>query len=459
MEKRQGVSRGKKGIKGAGQHICIDRMSVLPDDLLVHILSFLTLKEAAATSILSSRWRYLWTFTPKLEFDGIESLLELELCEGKQINMLLKQKRSAYVKWVNDILASHKNSNIEVFKVLFSLDDVYEDDIGKWIRYALARKVQTLELNLKGTYGCHTHGEYYSFPNELLCNSTDFKFLKSISMDSVDVDGEALEFLLCNCPLLENLSVSQSRDLSSLYIYGSSRSLKRLEIIDCQELGSIEIHDSNLVCLNYEGPRIHIVLEGVPHLVEMSLGGALTYYIQDVISLFSRQLPLLEILTIDVIEDNFSWQVSEMFCSAVKMSNLKQLVVKFRLCEDQSLLPLTNIIRASPCLQRFVLEGMWSGTIEAVEREVEKVSTSKYVHLKEIELLGYYGRTSDLEFFMHLLENCVSLEKIVVDPHDTFRPSLKFKEAYEKEEKEVRARTVEQLRNKVPPLLNFTILE
>ncbi|KAL7099083.1 hypothetical protein ACP275_09G059600 [Erythranthe tilingii] len=446
-------------------------MSVLPDDIMVHILSFLTLKEAAATSILSSPWRYLWTFTPKLEFDGIESLSELELSEGKQIDILLKKKRSAYVKWVNNILGSHKNSknsNIEVFKVLFSLDDVYEDDIGKWIllrelrnhiRYALASKVQTLELNLKGAYGCHTHGEYYSFPNELLCNSTDFKFLKSISMDGVDVDGEALEFLLCNYPLLENLYVSQSRDLSSLYIYGSSRSLKRLEIIDCQELGSIEIRDSNLVCLNYEGPRIHIVLEDVPHLVEMSLGGALTYYIEDVISLFSRQLPLLEILTIDVSEDEFSWQESEMFCSAVKMSNLKQLVVKFGLCEDQSLLPLTNIIRASPCLQRFVLEGMWSGTIEVVEREVEKVSTSKYVHLKEIELLGYYGRTSNLEFIMHLLENCVSLEKIVVDPHDTFRPSLKFKEAYEKEEKEVRARTVEQLRNKVPPLLNFTILE
>ncbi|XP_071902891.1 uncharacterized protein [Coffea arabica] len=41
-------------------HSNIDR---LPDDILITILSLLTVEEAAATSILSRRWRYLWMHT------------------------------------------------------------------------------------------------------------------------------------------------------------------------------------------------------------------------------------------------------------------------------------------------------------------------------------------------------------------------------------------------------------
>ncbi|GKE29301.1 F-box domain containing protein [Tanacetum coccineum] len=46
----------------------IDRLSNLPDDLIHKILSFVGIKCAIELSALSSRWRYIWTSMPYLDF-------------------------------------------------------------------------------------------------------------------------------------------------------------------------------------------------------------------------------------------------------------------------------------------------------------------------------------------------------------------------------------------------------
>ncbi|KAG5535072.1 hypothetical protein RHGRI_023001 [Rhododendron griersonianum] len=46
----------------------VDRISELPDPILVHILSLLPIKQAIRTEFLSTRWKSLWTCTPTLIF-------------------------------------------------------------------------------------------------------------------------------------------------------------------------------------------------------------------------------------------------------------------------------------------------------------------------------------------------------------------------------------------------------
>ncbi|XP_019082940.1 PREDICTED: putative F-box/FBD/LRR-repeat protein At3g59240 [Camelina sativa] len=47
----------------------IDTISDLPEALICHILSFLNIKEAALTSLLSQKWRYLFAYRPNLDFE------------------------------------------------------------------------------------------------------------------------------------------------------------------------------------------------------------------------------------------------------------------------------------------------------------------------------------------------------------------------------------------------------
>jgi len=58
----------------------VDRISTLHDSILCHILSFLLTKHAAATIILSKRWKSLWLLVLTLLADRINTLPNSVLC-------------------------------------------------------------------------------------------------------------------------------------------------------------------------------------------------------------------------------------------------------------------------------------------------------------------------------------------------------------------------------------------
>lgn len=119
-----------------------DWSSPLPDDILAIILSLLTMKEAACTSILSCRWRNLWTLiTSSLEFDALNVLFFIKNC-GQ--GALLEPHKLKYVNWVNQVLTLHKGATLDAFKFHFDIDLSFKSDIDNWIKFAIQKKsVQT----------------------------------------------------------------------------------------------------------------------------------------------------------------------------------------------------------------------------------------------------------------------------------------------------------------------------
>lgn len=110
----------------------MDLLSNLPDELLCHILSFFTTKEAALTSVLSKRWRHLFALVPNLDIDE----------EGKRER---EEILLSFMDFVDNVLALQADSPIKKFS-LKCKTGVHPRRLDGWICNVLQRGVLDMDL-------------------------------------------------------------------------------------------------------------------------------------------------------------------------------------------------------------------------------------------------------------------------------------------------------------------------
>ncbi|KAL8489612.1 hypothetical protein ACS0TY_025504 [Phlomoides rotata] len=181
----------------------INRLSVLPDSLLVRILSFLYMKEAARTSVLSKRWKFLWAELPRLEF-------------WENWN---SEKKHDFVYWVNRTLDIRKGDYLEEFRVRFMYDECFASDVDAWIEFSVKNEVKKLSL-IMVPYS--SWDDYYTPPQMLYsCSSLttlhlnrcfmiserkiEWQSLTKLSLEDVELDQSLIDEILSSCPVLYDL--------------------------------------------------------------------------------------------------------------------------------------------------------------------------------------------------------------------------------------------------------------
>ncbi|XP_057450975.1 F-box/LRR-repeat protein At4g14103-like [Lotus japonicus] len=121
-----------------------DRLSDLPDGILLHILSFMNAKYAVQTCILSARWKDLWKHLPTL--------------------MLCSSNPKHFTKFVSTILTLRDGSTALHGLDFYSISPMEPQFVKKTLDYAVSHNVQRLEMNvncdmqhlLPCIFTCHT---------------------------------------------------------------------------------------------------------------------------------------------------------------------------------------------------------------------------------------------------------------------------------------------------------------
>ncbi|KAG7536089.1 F-box domain [Arabidopsis suecica] len=214
-----------------------DRISQLPEALILQILSLLPTKDVIATSVLSKQWQSLWKMVPILMFDSCDH----------------KRKLGTFSKDVCKTLHSHKAPILQSLHLDVDFDTCTAIDIGILLGIAFGRNVRKLLLDVYPEN--NKSNRPFNFPPTLLYtfetletlilrfhalvdvpSQICLKSLKTLHLDYMYYeDDESVCNLLSGCPFLETLVVSRAACGDGITTF----------IIEVPSLQSLSIHDEN----------------------------------------------------------------------------------------------------------------------------------------------------------------------------------------------------------------------
>lgn len=218
-----------------------DRISDLPDDILHHVFSFLPIKSAAQTSLLSKRWKNLWHSFPDLDFTTAGAPPQ----ESAASSSSARKRGSDYADQIVSLLEKHSDVRVLRFRSFLTFTR-----LSGLIRLAVKHNVRELDIEV-------STGGYFNFPRSVIGSST----LRALRLKSCHPGFRLppLEIMKDGFRSLSVLSLSRlilhDQDhplLTDLFTDSSFPLLKKLHLEACFELRRLRVESPALEDLSLE---------------------------------------------------------------------------------------------------------------------------------------------------------------------------------------------------------------
>uniref|UniRef100_A0A0D9XHH6 F-box domain-containing protein n=1 Tax=Leersia perrieri TaxID=77586 RepID=A0A0D9XHH6_9ORYZ len=209
-----------------------DMLSGLPEGVLHHIMSFLTLRQAVHTCVLSRRWRNLWRSMPLINAD----YKQFQVTNSDDEALPLFKTFVSRLLELRDPVAS-----LDKLCLCYSISDDNSDDdsdsqdavANRWISQALQKQARVLEVHVDLVYA-----DLYT----LVIDHSVFtsRHLTKILFSNVILGDEVFKQFETGCPALEDLS------LDACIISGGKISSQTLKVLTISDTKFSMEHETNV---------------------------------------------------------------------------------------------------------------------------------------------------------------------------------------------------------------------
>ncbi|CAN6280602.1 unnamed protein product [Urochloa humidicola] len=429
----------------------------LPEEIKPRVMSLLSLKEAARTSIVATNWRQLWTCYPNLCFDGSN-----DGSTDDENNDVIKIGRANFIATVNSIIQQHSGAGLDKFSITYNLKMRSWDHLDRWICFATASKAKIININLWAVEGVSIRHviHVYNFPLEALgaqegpfiqslflkyvsikphLDMCGFTKLRRLVLHYVRIIGD-LPGLLNDCCALEDLELMACCGVADLNVPRRLNKLRRL-VISQMRVHMVDFHATGLTQFEFDGDVIPITLHGCTKLekVNIYLGYASVKQNNNraLCHAFTAipSISAVEVLKVQVHMDHQWVQASQVHTLITKpmhvFVNLRHLTCEIRTIVyhdpngQNGILQLAHYLNFAPHLEMLQLHmnhhyalnrSCWHGEVTG-----EEVSCcmSRLDHLKTVYMSGFRCYRAQAELLCNILKRGAALEQVTIQPNVT----------------------------------------
>ncbi|KAK2403877.1 putative F-box/LRR-repeat protein [Trifolium repens] len=262
----------------------MDFFSLLPESLILVILSFLPFKEAVArTCVLNKKWLNIWQPGNNIDFNE-NFFVDSTSDEIKQA------QRNVFINFITNWIAHFTNRGINKFSLIVSNPQTCRDTVERCVAFAMQRGVRDLNLDFSdpnwNENDLGDHEALFQLPSIVyqLGSSLEslklyscgfgvqdffnFSALKDVSLGWIEVRTKTLETLLLTCPTIESLSLEKCWNSVNISLNDDQPvGLTRLVINNCDSEYFI-FNAPNLKYFKYSGAVFTSDIYVRPNVIE-----------------------------------------------------------------------------------------------------------------------------------------------------------------------------------------------